>query len=342
VKSVLIFGSGSIGNHMAFACRKNKMQVYVTDISKKALNRMREEIYPRRYGSWDNKINLTDYSDLKKIKKNFDLIIIGTPPKTHIKIYNYCREKLSYKKILIEKPISNFLDKNLKTFKKNIKKDLVFSGYNHSISPSFKYFFKNIFKNKQIKKIEVSWCEAWDGILNAHFWLKNQSESYLGDYKKGGGALQEHSHGLHLLFLILNKLNINLNKVKLANNFIFSKSGQKKYDLFANFLGFHNNTYFSYKTDLITFPAEKKITVLCSNKKYEWICNYLKNHDLVRITSNNKAINLKKFKKTRSSEFENEIKHIMKTNSILQRNKSNLNPTYAVDTINLIKKLFKK
>ena len=118
MKSVLIFGSGSIGNHMAFACRKNKMQVYVTDISKKALNRMREEIYPRRYGSWDNKINLTDYSDLKKIKKNFDLIIIGTPPKTHIKIYNYCREKLSYKKILIE--LVNALE---------LKGKVIFLGY---------------------------------------------------------------------------------------------------------------------------------------------------------------------------------------------------------------------
>ena len=52
----------------------------------------------------------------------------------------------------------------------------------------------------------------------------------------------------------------------------------------------------------------------------------------------NKIIYSKKFKKTRSSEFENEIKHIIRIKNIAERNKSNLNPKYAIDVINLIKK----
>ena len=106
-------------------------------------------------------------------------------------------------------------------------------------------------------------------------------------------------------------------------------------------MGFNKNIYFSYNTDLFTYPAEKKITVHCSNKKYEWQCNYRRNEDIIKISSKNKVIYLKKFKKTRSSEFENEIKHIFKVKNTLERNKSNLNPIHAVETINMIKKIFK-
>ena len=79
MKKVLIFGSGSIGNHMAFACRKIGLEVYITDASKKALKRMKDKIYPSRYGFWDNKIKQINLNDCDKLKEKFDLIIIGTP-----------------------------------------------------------------------------------------------------------------------------------------------------------------------------------------------------------------------------------------------------------------------
>ncbi|MDC1169423.1 hypothetical protein OAT14_03165, partial [Candidatus Pelagibacter ubique] len=84
MKEVLIFGSGSIGNHLANACRKLDLSVSVTDISLKALLRMKNKIYPSRYSKWDNKIKLIDYSEVFRLKKNFDLILIGTPPSTHL------------------------------------------------------------------------------------------------------------------------------------------------------------------------------------------------------------------------------------------------------------------
>ena len=312
MKKVLIFGSGSIGNHMAFACRKIGLEVYITDASKKALKRMKDKIYPSRYGFWDNKIKQINLNDCDKLKEKFDLIIIGTPPHTHLKVYNYCKKKIKYKRILIEKPIANFREKNLIRFKKNSESDLVFCGYNHSISPSINFFINKILKNKQINKIEVNWRESWNGILNAHFWLKNQFDSYLGDYSKGGGSLQEHSHGLHLLLLILKKKKIDLNKIKVNSSSIFNTFGGKKYDIFTNIFGYYKKIYFSYNTDLFTFPAEKKVLVTCSNKKYEWICNFKNGEDKIKIFMDNKIIYSKKFKKTRSSEFENEIKHIIR------------------------------
>ena len=43
---------------MAFAARKLKFHVDVTDISSNSLKRMKKQIFPKRYGKWDNKINL--------------------------------------------------------------------------------------------------------------------------------------------------------------------------------------------------------------------------------------------------------------------------------------------
>jgi predicted dehydrogenase len=340
VKNILIFGAGSIGNHMSYACRKNGLDVYVTDSKLAALKRMKNEIYPKRYGSWDDKIKLINIEKLNKIDKLFDLVIIGTPPNTHIKIYDYCKRKVKYKKILIEKPISNYLEKNLHLFQNKIKNDMVFCGYNHSISPSFKFFMNKFKKIKDIKKIKINWCESWEGILKAHFWMKTPFDSYLGNIKDGGGALQEHSHGLHILILLLNELNIDLNNIDSKSNIVFKKGKNKKYDIFSNIFGYHNNIYFNYNTDLFTYPAEKRIKVEGEEKIFEWICNYQENLDIVKITNKKKIIK-KTFKKTRSSEFENEIKHIINLKK-KDYNKSNINLPNAIKVINVIKKVIEQ
>jgi 3-hydroxyacyl-CoA dehydrogenase len=70
MKKVLIFGSGSIGNHMAFASRKLNHDVYVTDIKSSALQRMKSKIFPKRYKKWDKKINLIGYKNVFNSKKN--------------------------------------------------------------------------------------------------------------------------------------------------------------------------------------------------------------------------------------------------------------------------------
>ena len=76
---IKIIGAGSIGNHMAYASRCLSFDTTVEDISYDALSRMRNDIYPSRYGKWDKKIIL-----LEKPTDSFvDIEIIGTPPNTH-------------------------------------------------------------------------------------------------------------------------------------------------------------------------------------------------------------------------------------------------------------------
>jgi predicted dehydrogenase len=80
--SVKIYGAGSIGNHLAHACRTKGWDVLICDIDPDALKRTREDIYPSRYGRWDPDIRLSEADMVSG--ENFDVVIIGTPPDTHI------------------------------------------------------------------------------------------------------------------------------------------------------------------------------------------------------------------------------------------------------------------
>ena len=79
---VKIYGAGSIGNHYAYACYKKKWNITIVDKDPKALVRMEKKIFPSRYGFWDKKIKLLS----KDVNTYFDIIIIGTPPESHLKL----------------------------------------------------------------------------------------------------------------------------------------------------------------------------------------------------------------------------------------------------------------
>jgi|688.fasta_scaffold12516_5 hypothetical protein len=334
-KKILIFGAGSIGNHMSFAARKLGFKVFVTDIDSKALNRMKNNIYPKRYGKWDKSITQLDYKSLnKKREEIFNIIVIGTPPKTHNDILKFCINNLKYKKILIEKPLYVYnqkFDTNLIKKSKNI-----FCGYNHSVSKSFQFFLKKIkIHKKKINLVDVKWKEGWSGIIKAHYWLKDEFQSYLGNIKIGGGSLHEHSHGIHLLIIILETLKLDIVKFKIFKKIFFKKKFKKKYDNFCNIIGSNKTKIFKYETDLLTFPHKKEISVIGKNISITWSCSHIKNKDMVEIINKNK-IYKKEFNKTRSSEFENELIFIQSYN-LLQKNELSL--FYANKVIDFIKKI---
>ena len=54
------------------------------DVDPDAIKRTKEEIYPARYGTWDDEINFIEFPNDNSYE--FDLIIIGTPPDTHIEL----------------------------------------------------------------------------------------------------------------------------------------------------------------------------------------------------------------------------------------------------------------
>ena len=128
MKNILIFGAGSIGNHFANACISMKYNVYITDIAPNALKRMKEVVYPKRYGNWNNKIKLVDYNELfnNLILPTFDLIIVGTPPNTHYKLLIKIIKILSFKRLIIEKPFSVYKEKINFEFLNNLSRNSFF------------------------------------------------------------------------------------------------------------------------------------------------------------------------------------------------------------------------
>src|SRR5690242_3026384 len=99
---VKIYGAGSIGNHLAHAARSLGWEVIICDIEEPSLVRMKTEIYPGRYGRWDETIQ--QYLNDRAPKGGFDWVFIGTPPEYHLPL---AIEALAEKPkgILIEKPL---------------------------------------------------------------------------------------------------------------------------------------------------------------------------------------------------------------------------------------------
>lgn len=336
-KKILIFGAGSIGNHFANASLKKNYEVFVTDIDNSALKRMKEKIFPLRYKKWNNKIHLIDYKHIFKSSLYFNFIVVGTPPETHLSLANKIFKSIKFEKILIEKPLCSF-NQNFTDFQ-IINKNNIYCGYNHSVSKSILYFLKLIKNNKKkLNFLSVSWNEGWDGILKAHFWLKSEYDSYLGNFKRGGGALQEHSHGLHLTILII-ELFSKLEKFKITKIINFNKKSKLSYDNYALIDFFSKRIRSVYNTDLISNKSNKNAVIIGDNLKIQWIHNYKKSFDAVIYNSGNKKIT-KLFKKNRADEFITELSHIERSNKKNYKF-SNIKLDNAIKTVKIIKNCFK-
>ena len=220
------------------------------------------------------------------------------------------------------------------------KKINYFCGYNHSLSNSFSYFIKTL-KNKKFGKIDfidIQWREGWEGILGAHFWINNEYGSYLGNYIKGGGATQEHSHPIHLAY-ILNK-ELYKGKLKYQNGqIVFQKKNKNKYDKFSQIFLKSLKNNINISIDLYSHDVKKEVSAYSNKNKIKIIFNYQKNLDRIILLKNG-IKKIKDFKKTRSKDFEQELTHIDAIKSKNNAKKSYINILNAIETMKIIKKHF--
>ena len=201
---VKIIGAGSIGNHLAQACRRMGWDVAVVDRDPEALKRMKEAIYPSRYGRWDERIELRTSSE--EPRGGFDIICIGTPPDVRV---NLAIRALSERpRILqLEKPLCPPSLEDLGIFLSQYraqKETIAVIGYDHAVSESIGTVLRMLHSGQigEVETIDVEFREHWDGIFKAHPWLAGAQASYLGFWRRGGGASGEHSHALHLWQLL--------------------------------------------------------------------------------------------------------------------------------------------
>lgn len=333
---VKIIGAGSIGNHLAHAARKIGWNVTLTDIDNDALERTKKQIYPARYSFWDDQIVLKNSSEPDL--DIYDIIFIGTPPDSHIQIALNEIEKKP-KILVIEKPLCAPYD-NMMHRVVDRGRDLdvkILIGYDHSISRSALALYKLI-NDRVIGDyiyIDSSFCEHWGGIFAAHPWLDGPADSYLGFWRRGGGALSEHSHGLHLLLVVADLCN--LGKPKLYSSCMnYIKSSSIEYDQVA-FLNIQTESGVPLRLvqDVVTFPPKKFINIVGSNGSIRW--ETLPNQGIDRVTvTKQKETQSYEFKKTRPDDFIEEMNWI---NRIYNCEKLNFNPLdihYAIEVDALI------
>ena len=133
---VHVYGAGSIGNHLTYACRQKNWEVTVIDLDPAALDRMRSSIYPSRYGTWDSSIRLAT-SD-KLAGPSPDVVIVGTPPDSHLKVAFDILRRTAPKVMCVEKPLCtpDLSQCDQLEALANEKGTIILAGYNHTMVPA--------------------------------------------------------------------------------------------------------------------------------------------------------------------------------------------------------------
>ncbi len=309
---VKVIGAGSIGNHLTQAFRRSGHIVTVVDRDPAALERMRTDIYPTRYGAWDDSIVLCQ-SDLEP-RGGFDIIAIGTPPDARMKVAQAAIAEKP-KAMLLEKPLCAADECHL--LKEVIQRMhtsgiLGFVGYDHAVAASAQFVLEQLRKQAlgTVQTIDVEFREHWGGIFAAHPWLAGPHESYLGYTKRGGGASGEHSHALHLFLTFAQAAGWGaVDQVSSVLQVV--DDGQCKYDSLATFtVTAENLAVGRVVQDVLTRPTRKWARIQGERAAIEWVCNGSPKGDVVRIMQHDGMFQEQVFEKKRPDDFYAEVQHI--------------------------------
>lgn len=310
---VKIYGAGSSGNHLAQACRRKGWEVSVVDSSPASLVRMRDEIYPSRYGAWDPTIRL--YKNGEEPKGGFDAVFIATPPDVRLDIALKVLYEEHPRVMLLEKPLCslgafNTLPGFLDIFK-GFPDVAVCVGYNHALGKNTKAV-ENVLSSGalgEIRTIDVEFRDHWELFWATHPWLSGPEDSYLGYTERGGGALGEHSHAIHL-WLHFAKLS-GFGRAQEVSAFLDFGGGALQHDRIAS-LNIRTDSGKQGRViqDVVTRPPRKWARIQGEHGFIEWHCGIEPNKDRVHYQIKGDEAVITDIHKTRPDEFFVEIEHI--------------------------------
>ena len=335
IDKVKIFGAGSIGNHMAHAARTLGWSVDICDVDPDALARTRDQIYPSRYGSWDQSIGLYDTATVPA--GGYDLIVIGTPPDLHMSLALTALEERPAA-ILIEKPASTPLsDLDQQVYDR--AQDLgvrVFVGYDHVVGQASHRFGQHVATGSPgtARTLDVEFREYWGGIFAAHPWLDGPADSYLGYWRRGGGALGEHSHALNMWQHMAHLVGAG-RVVQVSAMLDIVSDGQAEYDrLAALHLVTENGLCGRVVQDVVTQPTRKWARLQGEHGYVEWIAGHEHGADAVIHATGNAPGETELFHKTRPDDFIAELEHIER--HVAEATPSPLDLSRGLDTMLVI------
>lgn len=308
---VKIYGAGSIGNHLSNASRSLGWQVDLCDVDPAALQRTKNEIYPGRYGKWDQAIRLLECKDAPK--GVYDLIFVGTPPDSHVSLALEAVQERP-RAVLVEKPFCtpdlNGAQELYELARKNGV--AVFTGYDHVVSKASERFGEVLRSGTlgSIETLDVEFREYWGGIFAAHPWLNGPSDTYLGFWSRGGGASGEHSHAANLWQHFAHVAGAG-RVVEVSAMMDIVADGKVDYDkLCVMQLRTENGLIGRVVQDVVTSPPRKWARLQGRDGYAEWHCGYRPGVDAVLKGSGNGIGDEFHFTKSRPDDFIQELRHI--------------------------------
>ncbi len=309
---VKIFGAGSIGNHLAHACRALGWQVTICDLDASALERTRSEIYPARYGAWDDGIRLAAVGDVAG--DEFEVVIVGTPPDTHMAIALDQLERSAPRAMMIEKPLCPPDMRGCSELVTAAERTGTFIGvgYNHTLTKNTQLAAAWLADNPigEISTIRSKTREHWAGIFGAHPWLAGPQDTYLGYTDRGGGAVGEHSHAINI-WQHFAHLTDQGRIVEVSAVLDMVETDGARYDRIAQLsVRSQSGLVGTIVQDVITEPAKKWLRVQGTTGFVEWEVNCDGGHDAIRTRRGDGAIEETLIAKSRPDDFRAEIEHI--------------------------------
>jgi predicted dehydrogenase len=307
-----VLGAGSIGNHLSNALRSLGHNVTLCDVDPAALERTRNEIYPARYGQWDDGIELCLAKDAPS--RGFDLIIIGSPPDSHMQLALQALVE-GPRAILIEKPVCTPALEQVEELltRAQAQNCHLFVGYDHVVGSAARRFCELIGDGiaGEVQVLDVEFREHWGGIFAAHPWLKGASDTYLGFWRRGGGAAGEHSHAFNLWQHFAHCLGRGrVKQVTATLDYVSHDGAEYDRSCFAN-LATEGGLVGRVAQDVVTRPTRKWARLQGSTGYIEWICGYQSNRDAIICGVTGKDPVTETFSKTRPDDFILEMKHII-------------------------------
>ncbi len=309
---VKILGAGSIGNHLAHGCSAKGWQVTICDVDPAALERTRDDIYPSRYGAWNNDIRLAAPDAVAE--EDFDLVIVGTPPDTHMDIAAGILQSRPPKVLLIEKPVCTpDLERAGELLALQQKTGcFVAVGYNHTLTAHSRRAAELLADGLVGRPLTISarFREYWGGIFKAHPWLSGPSDSYLGFADRGGGAGGEHSHATNIwqYFAALTGVG---RIVEVSAMLDMVDDGSVRYDrLFQLNVKTETGLVGSIIQDVVTEPPEKSLRLQGTKGFIEWQVNVDSGHDGLCYAGEDGRIVEELMAKTRPDDFRGELDHL--------------------------------
>jgi predicted dehydrogenase len=308
---VKIHGAGSIGNHLANASRRLGWSVDICDVDAAALGRTRDQIYPARYGKWDPAIGL--HESAKAPKGAYDLICVGTPPDHHLALAMAALDERP-RALQVEKPLCmpDLAGLAALVDKAREQGTAVFVGYDHVVGLAAELAADRLKRGEigRAQTIDVEFREHWGGIFAAHPWLAGPHDSYLGFWRRGGGAAGEHSHAINF-WQFLAHLTGAGRVVEVQATLDYVSDGKVDYDRLA-LMNLRTESGLAGRVvqDVVTVPHRKWARVQGERGSLEWVCGVRPGFDAVRWSTEPGREGAEDVAKTRPDDFLRELRHI--------------------------------